>query len=224
MVGYSGLKDVVQWPALREAYPDVMDTRTIVMPPGAADFMGGFAPGKEPSFMFQLDRIMDPYANPEARSVMPQDYSYKDLLDRGEPLVQSVGTHEIGHAIQGIENWDPGYSPDMARLQLDRPGSYLNTWFNKNFDQLPASPRGSERAVQAAAHDSYRRNSGETEARLGQAIARWRKDGGDDQLSPVFLMDKPWNHQLTIDDLDRGIFDASGVPGLTLSGPVRRLR
>jgi hypothetical protein len=59
---------------------------------------------------------------------------------------------------------------------------------------------------------------------LGQAIARWRKDGGDDQLSPVFLMDKPWNHQLTIDDLDRGIFDASGVPGLTLSGPVRRLR
>lgn len=148
----------------------------------------------------------------------------------GNMSPKSVAIHELQHYVQAMEGWDPGFNPNAAAATIIRPDSIttrfrdkilsdINSWPVKPQDWIPYVDD-----ARHASHEVYRRNVGETQARLAQFRAQ--QDPAHNAVNlPGYDMDRNPGEQLTIDDILNGIYGAD-VPGLAqgLRGSVRRIK
>lgn len=230
------LHDVLTHPAFFEAYPEakgvgVTELEAFNIPGPGGAFIPGEVLTEQGFFDDEFGNAMYPEGLPDEFIGIATPRSVgKDARENFSP--KSVMLHELQHWVQSREGWDPGFNPNAAKWQLlNRPESFPAQVFNNQIAEFPVQPSSQEELniildglSGRAAHETYMRNVGETQARAVQARAF------PDDIDPSYLyppsdyMDRRWEEQLSADDILRGVYDRPGVPGLSLRGPAKRLR
>lgn len=217
------LGSVLTHPELFENYPELKNLRVEDIegwstPEGAYRGGQGLISARSPSFINPKD------------SRFSGD-TYKDT--------RSTMLHEIQHAIQDREGWDPGFNPSAAAQTMTRSDSFATQMYwraiAEAMQKRGITPTGPEHMfdfsmtdeaqklglVAKVPYETYQRNVGETEARNIQNRAEM-----DPMLrvakNPSLTMDRYTPEQLTWQDIVSGSFDPEGVPGLSLRGPAKR--
>lgn len=216
--------DVLTHPELFDAYPDF---RML----GLTDLDD--QNGRPGGFFKEYENLVG-VASPN--NIAP---AYSKFGENTEKDSRSTLLHELQHAVQDIEGWDPGFNPQAAMSTFTRPDSFATQTYWKAVNEV-ARDRGAAVPTPGAAFDfsmrpeiqelnlgnkvafeTYLRNVGETEARNVQTRAEM-----DPMLRiakrPALTQDRSALEQLTWRDIVSGSYDASGVPGLSLRGAAKK--
>lgn len=220
---YLQLDDVLTHPELFENYPELKNIRI-------EDVEGGTTP----EGFYASNKSLIGARSPN--NLAPADSKFDGDTVRD---ARSTVLHEVQHAIQDREGWDPGFNPQTAMATMQRGDSFATQMYwraiaeamqnngitpkgpGHMFD-FSMTPKGMDLGLgNRVPFETYTRNVGETEARNVQTRAEM-----DRMLrvakNPTLTMDRYTPEQLTWKDIVSGSYGPEGVPGLSLRGAAKR--